>query len=127
MQITVTVDGKTADVKPGMTILEAAKTLRVRIPTLCAHNKLHPYGSCRVCLVEVEGNPRKLPACTTPVTDGMVIHTMTPAIVQARKDVLGLLLINHPLDCPCESHGSKNGVPAIQFLFCYLALKCIFF
>ncbi|HAK58972.1 MAG TPA: NADH-quinone oxidoreductase subunit G, partial [Nitrospiraceae bacterium] len=100
MQITVTIDGKTTQVNAGATILKAAKTVGVTIPTLCADNKLHPYGACRVCLVEVEGNPRKFPACTTPVTDGMVIHTMSPAIVQARKDILGLLLINHPLDCP---------------------------
>ncbi len=106
MQITVTIDGKTTQVNAGATILKAAKTVGVTIPTLCADNKLHPYGACRVCLVEVEGNPRKLPACTTPVTDGMVIHTMSPAIVQARKDILGLLLINHPLDCPfCDKAG----------------------
>jgi len=106
MQITVTIDGKTTQVNAGATILKAAKTVGVTIPTLCADNKLHPYGACRVCLVEVEGNPRKFPACTTPVTDGMVIHTMSPAIVQARKDILGLLLINHPLDCPvCDKAG----------------------
>lgn len=107
MTIKVTVDGKTGEVKQGATILEAATALGVRIPTLCYDNKLHPYGGCRVCLVQIEGNPRMIPSCTTPVTDGMVIHTKTPAIVEARKRILSLLLNNHPLDCPvCDKAGA---------------------
>lgn len=107
MSIKVTIDGKPAEVRPGATILEAANEVGVRIPTLCYDNKLHPYGGCRVCLVEVEGNPRKLPSCTTPVTDGMVILTKTPSIIEARKRILSLILNNHPLDCPvCDKAGA---------------------
>jgi NADH-quinone oxidoreductase chain G len=105
--ITLTIDGKKSTVKAGSTILEAAQAVSVRIPTLCASNKLHPYGGCRVCLVEVEGTPRKFtPSCTTPAADGMVVRTMSPAISEARKTVLELLLISHPLECPiCDKGG----------------------
>ncbi len=106
--ITLTIDGKTAKVKPGATILDAANSVGVRIPTLCHDNKLHPFGACRICLVEVQGTPRKFtPSCTTPATEGMVVHTMTPAVVESRRLVLELLLINHPLDCPvCDKAGA---------------------
>ncbi len=105
--ITLTVDGKTAKVKPGATILDAANAVGVKIPTLCHDNKLHPFGACRICIVEVQGTPRKFtPSCTTPAVEGMVVHTMTPAVVEGRKTVLELLLINHPLDCPiCDKAG----------------------
>lgn len=105
--ITLTVDGKTAKVKPGATILDAAKAVGANIPTLCHDDKLHPFGACRICLVEVQGTPRKFtPSCTTPAAEGMVVHTMSPAVVDARKMVLELLLINHPLDCPvCDKAG----------------------
>jgi formate dehydrogenase alpha subunit len=94
-------------VDSGASILDAAQAAGVRIPTLCHDDGLHPYGACRICMVEVEGPPRRmLPACTTPAAEAMVVHTMTPAVVQSRKDILELLLINHPLDCPvCDKAG----------------------
>jgi NADH-quinone oxidoreductase subunit G len=106
-KITVTVDGKKVEVPMGSTILEAANAAGSRIPTLCHDNKLHPFGACRICLVEVEGTPRKFtPSCTTPATDNMVVKTSTPALIEARKMVLELLLIKHPLDCPvCDKAG----------------------
>ena len=78
-----------------------------RVPTLCQDNKLHPFGACRICLVEVEGTPRKFtPSCTTPATDNMVVRTTSPALIEARRMVLELLLIKHPLDCPvCDKAG----------------------
>ena len=105
--MTVTVDGKKVEIPHGSTILEAANAAGSRVPTLCHDNKLHPYGACRVCLVEVEGTPRKYtPSCTTPATDGMVVRTSTPSLVEARRMVLELLLIKHPLDCPiCDKAG----------------------
>ena len=106
-KITVTVDGKKVEVVMGATILDAAKAAGSRVPTLCHDNKLHPFGACRVCLVEVEGTPRKFtPSCTTPATDGMVVKTTSPALIEARRMVLELLLIKHPLDCPvCDKAG----------------------
>ena len=106
--ITVTVDGKKVEVAMGATILDATKTAGARVPTLCHDNKLHPFGACRVCLVEVEGTPRKFtPSCTTPATDNMVVKTMTQSLIEARRMVLELLLIKHPLDCPvCDKAGA---------------------
>jgi NADH-quinone oxidoreductase subunit G len=106
--ITVTVDGKKVEVAMGATILDATRAAGARVPTLCHDNKLHPFGACRVCLVEVEGTPRKFtPSCTTPATDNMVVKTMTPSLIEARRMVLELLLIKHPLDCPvCDKAGA---------------------
>jgi NADH-quinone oxidoreductase subunit G len=106
-KITVTVDGKKVEVSLGSTILEAANAAGSRVPTLCHDNKLHPYGACRICLVEVEGTPRKFtPSCTTPATDNMVVKTTSPELIEARRMVLELLLIKHPLDCPvCDKAG----------------------
>ena len=107
MQLTLTLDGKIVNVSSGMTILDAARAAGVRIPTLCHDDRLHPYGACRICMVEVEGPQRRMvPACTTPAAEGMVVHSMTTAVLEARKSVLELLLINHPLDCPvCDKAG----------------------
>ncbi len=105
--MTVTVDGKKVEVPLGSTILEAANAAGSRVPVLCHDNKLHPFGACRICLVEVEGTPRKFtPSCTTPATDNMVVKTTSPALIEARRMVLELLLIKHPLDCPvCDKAG----------------------
>jgi NADH-quinone oxidoreductase subunit G len=106
-KITVTVDGKKVEVPMGATILEAANAAGSRVPTLCHDNKLHPFGACRICIVEVEGTPRRFtPSCTTPAGDNMVVRTTSPELINARKMVLELLLIKHPLDCPvCDKAG----------------------
>jgi len=106
--ITVTVDGKKVEVPMGSTILEAANAAGSRVPTLCHDNKLHPFGACRICIVEVEGTPRRFtPSCTTPANDNMVVRTTSPELINARKMVLELLLIKHPLDCPvCDKAGA---------------------
>ncbi len=102
----VTIDGKTVDVKQESTILEAAREAGIRIPTLCYHKKLSPYGGCRVCVVQVEGIPRLVASCTTPVTDGMVVRTDTDSIRRVRKTIVELILSNHPNDCMiCEQNG----------------------
>ncbi len=105
--IKLTVDGKVVEVPAGATILDAAKAVGSRVPTLCQDNKLHPFGACRICLVEVDGTPRKFtPSCTTPAADNMVVRTTSPAIIDIRRTVLELLLIKHPLDCPvCDKAG----------------------
>lgn len=105
--VNLTIDGKQVTVPKDATIYDAAKAAGIRIPILCHDKKLHPFGGCRMCLVEVEQmKGRQIPACTTPVTEGMIVSTMTPEIIQARKLVLELLLLKHPIDCPvCDAAG----------------------
>ena len=96
----LTIDGKTVSVESGATILDAAEKAKVYIPTLCADAALLPFGACRLCLVEVHGDRRPmLPACTTPAIDGMVVRTSSPIIDKTRRNVVELLLSDHPEDC----------------------------
>lgn len=102
----ITLDGKQLEVAQGATILEAAKLAGVYIPHFCYHKKLSIAASCRMCLVEVEKAPKPLPACATPVAQGMVVHTHSEKAITAQKGVMEFLLINHPLDCPiCDQGG----------------------
>ncbi|HXE97804.1 MAG TPA: molybdopterin-dependent oxidoreductase [Dongiaceae bacterium] len=105
--VNLTIDDKQFTAPKTATIYEAAKLNGIRIPILCHDKKLKPFGACRMCLVEVEQmKGRQIPACTTPVTEGMIIRTSTPDIIKARKMVLELLLLNHPIDCPvCDKGG----------------------
>ncbi len=100
------IDDKKVTVEEGATILAAAKKIGINIPNMCYDKRLRPYGGCRLCVVEQEGNPRLLASCSTPVAPGMVIKTDTPKLKKARQTVLELLLIHHPLDCPvCDKAG----------------------
>ena len=102
----IEIDGKQIAVKQGATVMEAAHELGTYIPHFCYHKKLSIAANCRMCLVEVEKAPKPLPACATPVTDGMVVHTHSPKAKQAQEGVMEFLLINHPLDCPiCDQGG----------------------
>ena len=105
--IRLTIDNKELLVEDGTTILAAAAQAGIRIPTLCYHEKLQPFGACRICVVEVEQMKGRLtPSCSTPATEGMVVRTSSEQIIKARKTVLELLLIHHPLDCPwCDKAG----------------------
>jgi NADH-quinone oxidoreductase subunit G len=105
--VNLTIDDKQVQVGKNATIYDAAKAGGIKIPILCHDKKLHPFGGCRMCLVEVEQmKGRLIPACTTPVTEGMIVRTMTDEIIKARKLVLELLLLKHPLDCPvCDAAG----------------------
>ena len=105
--VTLTIDDKQVSVKKDATIYDAAKAAGVNIPILCHDKKLKPFGACRMCLVEVEQmKGRLIPACTTPVTEGMIVRSSTPPVEKARKLVLELLMLNHPLDCPvCDKGG----------------------
>ncbi|MCE5193962.1 MAG: molybdopterin-dependent oxidoreductase [Nitrospiraceae bacterium] len=104
--ITITINGKEIKIEKPVTVLEAAKSAGIKIPTLCSHEWLEKYGGCRICLVEVEKMPRLQTSCTLMAADGMVINTETKKIAEARKGVLEFLLINHPLDCPvCDKAG----------------------
>jgi len=107
--VTLTINDKQVQVKNGTTILEAAKLLNINIPTLC-HLKLHDGvenkpGSCRVCMVEVDGRKNLAPSCTTPVVEGMVVKTNSIKAIKARRNVVELLLSDHPQDCLlCEKN-----------------------
>ncbi|MHB1223601.1 MAG: NADH-quinone oxidoreductase subunit G [Gemmatimonadaceae bacterium] len=104
--VTITVEGRPVSVPAGSSILEAAKRAGVLIPHYCYHPTLPVAGNCRMCLVEVEKMPKLAPACATAVSEGQVIHVHTEKAREARKGVLELLLINHPLDCPiCDASG----------------------
>jgi len=104
--VTVKIDGREVQVEPNSTILQAAEKAGVHIPVLCHHKTLNPFGACRVCLVEVVGNPKLMTACTTPVTDKMEIVTQNDKLQRLRRTIIELLLINHPLDCPvCDKGG----------------------
>ena len=99
MSMTFTIDGKKIKAKSGMTILEAAKRENIYIPTLCDHQMLRPAGSCRLCIVEIEGMRGYPTSCTTPIEDGMVVQTETPKLRAIRKSILELTLSEHPYTC----------------------------
>ena len=97
--ITLTIDGKTVKAKPNTTILTAAREAGIDIPTLCFLKDINNAGDCRMCIVEVEGRRGFTTSCITAVAEGMIVHTNTPAVIEARKTVLDLLLSNHHKDC----------------------------
>ena len=104
--IDVEIDGLPARVKAGSTILRAARESGVDIPKLCATDSLKPFGSCRLCLVEVEGRKGYPASCTTPVESGMKIRTQTDALANLRRNVMELYISDHPLDClTCSANG----------------------
>ncbi len=103
---TVTIDGHATQVADGTNLVEAARTVGIEIPTYCYHPGLSVVGQCRICFVEVEGAPRLVTACSTPVRDGMVVSTTSQKVRDARAAVMEFLLANHPLDCPvCDQAG----------------------
>jgi NADH-quinone oxidoreductase subunit G len=100
------IDGKALQVEDGSTVIEAAHAAGIYIPHFCYHKKLSIAANCRMCLVQVEKAPKPMPACATPVTNGMKVFTHSDLAVKAQKDVMEFLLINHPLDCPiCDQGG----------------------
>jgi NADH-quinone oxidoreductase subunit G len=102
----VTIDGRETEVRNGATVMEAANGLGIYIPHFCYHKKLSIAANCRMCLVHVEKAPKPMPACATPVTDGMKVSTASDYAKQAQEGVMEFLLINHPLDCPiCDQGG----------------------
>ena len=113
--LNVTIDGIQVQVKEGSTILQAAQSVGIEIPTLCYLKDLTPGASCRICLVEIAGNPKLFTACSTPVAEGNVIFTKSEKVIAARRSVLDLMLSTHNADCfSC----AKNGECQLQNL-CY--------
>lgn len=102
----LTIDNQEIDFKPGQTIIEAARQAAIDIPHFCWHPALSVSGNCRICLVEVEKMPKLVIACSTPATEGMVVHTKSEKTIHGQNAVMEFLLINHPLDCPiCDEAG----------------------
>ncbi|MHB8054761.1 MAG: 2Fe-2S iron-sulfur cluster-binding protein, partial [Candidatus Aminicenantales bacterium] len=95
----ITIDGRACETTGAPTILEAARRLGISIPTLCEHRRLVPYAACRICLVEIAGRRLPVPACATPIENGMVILTNSPKILALRREVLDLILSEHPSAC----------------------------
>ncbi len=104
--VKVYIDNKQIEVEEGTTIFQAAECAGVSIPHLCYHPAFKPEGSCRMCIIEIEGNPKLEPACSTIVREGMKISTHSEKVMEARKGVLEFLLAEHPPDCPiCDQAG----------------------
>lgn len=104
--VELTIDGKKVEVPEGSMVMHAANKLGLYVPHFCYHKKLSIAANCRMCLVEVEKAPKAMPACATPATNGMIVHTASVKAVAAQKSVMEFLLINHPLDCPvCDQGG----------------------
>ena len=104
--VALQIDGREVRVPKGTLLVEAARSVGITIPVFCYHEKMKPVGACRMCLVEVEKMPKLQTACTTPVAEGMIVHTNSPRVIQAQHAVVEFLLINHPLDCPvCDKGG----------------------
>jgi predicted molibdopterin-dependent oxidoreductase YjgC len=120
------IDGKPIEAAPGATVMEAALANGIDIPRLCYHPDLVPSGGCRMCLVEIEGNPKPQASCGLQCAEGMVIHTETEQVNSIRHDVIDLLVSDHPLDCvTCDKAGScdlqkyayKYGITRTSFNF----------
>jgi len=104
--VRIEIDGLPATVKAGSTIMRAARESGVDVPKLCATDNLKPFGSCRLCLVEIEGRKGYPASCTTPVEEGMQIRTQTDALAKLRRNVMELYISDHPLDClTCSANG----------------------
>ncbi|MFZ6747378.1 NADH-quinone oxidoreductase subunit NuoG [Undibacterium sp. Ren11W] len=104
--VEIEIDGKKVEVPAGSMVMDAANKLGTYIPHFCYHKKLSIAANCRMCLVEVEKAPKPLPACATPVTQGMIVRSNSDKAITAQKGVMEFLLINHPLDCPvCDQGG----------------------
>ena len=104
--VEIELDGQKVEIAEGSMVMHAAEKAGAYIPHFCYHKKLSIAANCRMCLVEVEKAPKPLPACATPVTQGMVVRTKSEKAIQAQKSVMEFLLINHPLDCPiCDQGG----------------------
>ncbi len=115
--VKLTIDGKQIEASPGTLVIDAAKRSGIEIPAFCYYEGLSLQAACRMCLVEVEKAPKLLTACTLPVAEGMVVHTDTPKVAEARKSMLEFLLTNHPLDCPVCDKGGECELQDMTFRY----------
>ncbi|MDQ4095705.1 MAG: 2Fe-2S iron-sulfur cluster-binding protein, partial [Actinomycetota bacterium] len=105
--VAVTINGQSVEAEEGRTLIDVAEEMGVFVPRFCYHPGMKSVAVCRMCLVAVEGQKKLLPACATPVTDGMKVNTVEENAVDAQKGMLEFLLINHPLDCPVCDRGGE--------------------
>ncbi len=106
-RVTLSIDGRTIRASAGTSVMRAAAEAGLAIPRLCATDSLEPFGSCRLCLVEVEGRKGTPASCTTPVAEGMVVRTQSDRLAALRKGVMELYISDHPLDClTCPANGN---------------------
>lgn len=104
--VNIEVDGKPVEARPGQMIIEVTDKIGAYVPRFCYHEKLSVAANCRMCLVDIEGAPKPIPACAQPVNEGMKVFTKSPRAIAAQKATMEFLLINHPLDCPiCDQGG----------------------
>jgi NADH-quinone oxidoreductase subunit G len=115
--VTLTIDGRQITAAKGKTVLQAAIENGIQVPYYCYHPGLGIDGSCRVCIVKIEKMPKLQTSCSTTVTDGMVVSTQTPDVVEARASVFEFLLINHPLDCPVCDKGGECPLQDFSYSF----------
>ncbi|HLG98532.1 MAG TPA: NADH-quinone oxidoreductase subunit NuoG [Bryobacteraceae bacterium] len=115
--INLTIDGKAVQVPAGTLVINAAKQVGIEIPSFCYYDGLTLQAACRMCLVEVEKTPKLQVGCTLPVAEGMVVHTDTPQVHQARKGMVEFLLTNHPLDCPVCDKGGECELQDMTFRY----------
>lgn len=105
--VNITINGKNIKASEDQTILQVCKENGIDVPALCNDDNLKPFSACRICVVEIEGNPKLQTSCSLPVQEGMVIHTESEKVIKYRKELLQLLLDNHPNDClTCEKAGN---------------------
>jgi NADH-quinone oxidoreductase subunit G len=115
--VTLTIDGRSVTTAKGKSVLQAAIENDVKVPYYCYHPGLGVDGNCRVCLVKIEKMPKLQVSCSVTATDGMVVHTDTPDVVEARAGVFEFLLINHPLDCPVCDKGGECPLQDFSYSF----------
>jgi NADH-quinone oxidoreductase subunit G len=115
--VTLTIDGRQLSVPKGTTVLRAAIEAGIQVPYYCYHPGLGIDASCRVCLVKIEKMPKLQTSCSTPVAEGMVVHTQDQEAVDGRKGVFEFLLINHPLDCPVCDKGGECPLQDFSYAF----------
>lgn len=117
--VTFTIDGRTATVAKGTTVLQAALGMGIDIPFFCWHPKLKPVGACRMCYVEIEKMPKLQVSCATECTNGMIVFTNSDKVKQGRKAVIEFTLLNHPLDCPTCDKGGECDLQNLTFAHGY--------
>lgn len=106
-RVNITIDGIQYEIKKNITILQACKDAGINIPTLCHDERLNPSSACRLCLVEVEGTKNPVTSCSTMIRDNMVVNTRSKDVIKARRDVLNLIISNHPMEClTCDKSGN---------------------
>ncbi len=116
--VNIEIDGVPVKARKGAMIIHATDAQGAYVPRFCYHDKLSVAANCRMCLVEVEKAPKPMPACATPVAEGMKVFTRSPRAIAAQKATMEFLLINHPLDCPiCDQGGEcelQDRIPAAR-------------